>query len=313
VKSLLQIIRRVTALPANRWALATLVRTRGSTYRRPGARLLVGEDGATTGVLSGGCLEKEIARCGQEVIANGTAQLLSFDVRKLYGCDGQVDILIEPLPCAGSAGNLVTEIGERLRARERCCVATLYEGQTPGSWLLPKGTLTAERAGLFLHTLFPPQRLLLFGHGPEIEPLTALCETMGWETVLLAHPEELTADFVPDEQTAAVVMTHHFGRDLLALSRLSSLGLPYIGLLGPKRRSAELMARLHESMAGEELPLAALHFPAGLDIGSEAPEEIALSIVSEISAVFAGRCGGFLRDRREPIHLHSRAALQKSA
>src|SRR5687768_3926745 len=121
-------IRRVAAFPLERWALATLVRTRGSTYRKPGARLLAGEDGVTTGVLSGGCLEEEIARTGQTVIASDTPEMLTFDVRKFYGCDGELDVLVESLAPAGPAGNLITEIGARLGRRENCCVATVYEG-----------------------------------------------------------------------------------------------------------------------------------------------------------------------------------------
>ncbi len=313
MKSLLQIIGRVAAFPSERWALATLVRTRGSTYRKPGARLLAGEDGRTTGVLSGGCLEEEIARTGQTVIGSGTPELLTFDVRKLYGCDGVMHVLVEPLEPAGPSGNLMTELGARLVRREKCCVATVYEGGRAGSLLLPKGTLMAERPGTLLQTLAPPLRLLLFGRGPEIEPITSLSRTMGWETVALAHPEELSADFVPDDQTAAVVMTHHFGRDLLALDRLCLLGLPYIGLLGPRRRFGELISRLHETHGPGELPLAALHAPAGLDIGSESPEEIALSIVSEVAAVLAGRRGGCLRERPGAIHVHPESLRLKSA
>jgi xanthine dehydrogenase accessory factor len=72
VKALQQIIQRVAENPSRPWAVATLVQTEGSTYRKPGARLLVDSDGGTLGVLSGGCLEEEIGRHGQMVIANGS-------------------------------------------------------------------------------------------------------------------------------------------------------------------------------------------------------------------------------------------------
>ena len=100
MKDLQQIIQRVADNPTRLWALATLVQTEGSTYRKPGARLLIDSDGATLGVLSGGCLEEEIGRLGQKVIANGTPMLLSFDTKRLYGCDGQLKILVEALPAA---------------------------------------------------------------------------------------------------------------------------------------------------------------------------------------------------------------------
>ena len=100
-------------------------RTEGSTYRKPGARLLVDSEGRTLGVLSGGCLEEEIARHGQKVIADGSPVLLSFDTKRLYGCDGQLKILVEPIPAAGQNGNLITKIGQLLSNREVCRVRTL--------------------------------------------------------------------------------------------------------------------------------------------------------------------------------------------
>ena len=64
MKALQQIIQRVAENPAQPWALATLVQTQGSTYRKAGARLLVDPDGGTLGVLSGGCLRKRLAATG---------------------------------------------------------------------------------------------------------------------------------------------------------------------------------------------------------------------------------------------------------
>ena len=105
MKALQLIINCVAENPSQPWALATLVQTEGSTYRKPGARLLVARNGRTLGVLSGGCLEEEIGRCGQDVIASGSPVLLSFDTRRLYGCDGRLKILIEPLLAAQRIGN----------------------------------------------------------------------------------------------------------------------------------------------------------------------------------------------------------------
>ena len=87
-----------------------MLQTEGSTYRKPGARLLVERNGKTLGVLSGGCLEEEIGRYGQGVIASGSPLLLSFDTRLLYGCDGRLKILVEPVPAAERNGNLITKI-----------------------------------------------------------------------------------------------------------------------------------------------------------------------------------------------------------
>jgi xanthine dehydrogenase accessory factor len=302
VKALQQIIRRIAENPSRSWALATLVQTEGSTYRKPSARLLVDSDGGTLGVLSGGCLEEEIGRHGQMVIADAAPMLLSFDTKRLYGCDGRLKILVEPLPAAGRNGNLITEIGRLLRNREVCRVRTCFEGEALGSELLPPDVLLAERRGLLIDTVPLPVRLLLFGTGPEIEPITQLCGNLGWVVQRFGHPSELAEDFRPDAQTAALVMTHNFGRDLLALFRLLPLQLRYIGLLGPRKRHAELLARLSEFRPLDfNAEVRSLFAPAGLDIGSEAPEEIALSIVSEVAAVLSSRRGGFLREGRSDI------------
>jgi xanthine dehydrogenase accessory factor len=98
-------------------------------------------------------------------------------------------------------------------------------------------------------------------------------------------------------------MTHNFGRDLSALDRLILARLPYIGLLGPRKRHAELLSQFQNYRELSPASIGNLYAPAGLDIGSEAPEEIALSIVSEVAPVLAKRSGGFLRDRLRSIHV----------
>lgn len=314
MKALQQIIRRVAENPSRPWALATLVQTEGSTYRKLGARLVVDSDGGTTGVLSGGCLEEEIGRHGRDVIANAAPVLLSFDTKRLYGCDGQLKILVEPLSAAEPNGNLITEIGRLLRNREVCRVRTCFEGDTLGSELLASDALLAEQRGILIDTVPLPVRLLLFGTGPEIEPLTQLAGNLGWLVEHFGHPSELAEDFHPDAQTAAIVMTHNFGRDLLALDRLLPLQLRYVGLLGPRKRHAELLARLSEYRSLDfNLDGGTLFAPAGLDIGSEAPEEIALSIVSEVAAVLSERRGGFLRERKSDIHTSVTAVSGEAA
>jgi xanthine dehydrogenase accessory factor len=312
MKALQQIIRRVAENPSRAWALATLVQTEGSTYRKSGARLLIDSDGSTLGVLSGGCLEEEIARHGKKVIDDGVPVLLSFDTRRLYGCDGRLKILVEPLPAAGE--NLITKIGELLGNREICRIRTCFEGDPLGSELLRPDILVAEQRGLFIDTVQLPIRLLLFGTGPEIEPMTQLAGNLGWVVERFGHPSELAEDFRADAETAALVMNHNFGRDLLALDRLLPLQLRYIGFLGPRKRHAELLTRLSEYRSLDfNLDGTTLFAPAGLDIGSEAPEEIALSIISEVAAVLSRRRGGFLRERKSDIHPAVTTASEKAA
>ncbi len=315
MKSLERILTAACRERDHPWALATLVRTVGSTYRRPGARLLISPDGTTTGVLSGGCLEEEIARIGLEVMAEKSPKLVPFDTQRLYGCDGKLAIFIERIEPAGDTGNFLTAVAARIKRREICRVridgcgqkarATVARASCPEpshSELLPDHALVIEREDCFVETLPLPVRLLIFGDGPEIAPIRLFAAGLGWCVSAYRHPSELPADFVTDSQSAAVVMTHNFGRDFAALDRLLPLELPYLGLLGPKRRHLDLIARLQEIRELEPAWLDNLFSPAGLDIGSEAPEEIALAIVSEAAAVLADRRGGFLRNRVTGIH-----------
>jgi len=276
--------------------------------------MLIDSDGGTLGVLSGGCLEEEIARQGQKVIAEAAPVLLSFDTKRLYGCDGQLKILLEPLPAAEPSGNLITRIGRLLNDRAVCRIRVSFEGAALGSKLVPSDALIAERPGVLINTVPLPVRLLLFGTGPEIEPISQLANNLGWLIESFGHPSELADDFRPDAQTAAIVMTHNFGRDLLALDRLLPFQLRYVGLLGPRKRHTELFTRLSEYRPFDfNTEVRTLFAPAGLDIGSEAPEEIALAIMSEVAAVLSNRCGGFLRERGSDIHTAATTASGEAA
>lgn len=303
MKALRKIIEHVREHRDQPWALATLVETRGSTYRKPGARMLVDVNAGTIGVLSGGCLEEEIARHGLTVIEGAPPLLLEFDARLLYGCDGLVRILLERVPPAGEKGNVLTDLGDRLDQRRDCRLSTCYEGTQLGTRLLQPTELIVDRQGTLLHHVPLPVRLLLFGTGPEIAPIRQLAQTLGWITQRFAHASELPDHVQSDSQTAALIMTHHFGRDLAILDRILPLQFPYVGLLGPRKRHRQLLAELFTHRSPDCGGLETLHAPAGLDLGSEAPEEIALSIVSEAAAVLAGRHGGHLRDRATSIHL----------
>lgn len=301
MKSLQHILQAACSDRGHPWALATLVKTEGSSYRLPGARLLVSSEGQSIGVLSGGCLEEEVSRLGVGVIGSGEPRLHHFDTRKLFGCDGRLWIYLERIEAAGEAGNFLTQLEARFRNRELCRISVPY-GEGGSSHLLPEHALILEKEGTFTQILSLPTRLLLFGQGPEIEPMRSFAQGLGWNVIEYSHPDELPEDFVPDRTTAAVIMNHKFGRDFVALTRLLPLGLPYVGLLGPKRRQAELLGNFAEFRELDPSWLHALHAPAGLDIGSESPEEIAFSIVSEVSAVIANRAGGFLRERAGAIH-----------
>src|SRR3954469_12164834 len=97
MKEIRDILRLYELHRSEPFALATLVAARGSSYRRPGARMLICRDGATTGSLSGGCLEEEVVQRAAEVLASGTPALMSFDTRLRFGCNGSIDVFVEPV------------------------------------------------------------------------------------------------------------------------------------------------------------------------------------------------------------------------
>jgi xanthine dehydrogenase accessory factor len=106
-----------------------------------------------------------------------------------------------------------------------------------------------------------------------------------------------------------IVMSHNYLRDRDYLRSFLGTDAAYIGMLGPRARLDRLLADLAaEGVAPTPEDLAKIHGPAGLDIGSEGPEEIAWAIVAEVLAARRERPAGFLRDRRGPIHDRPEAA-----
>jgi xanthine/CO dehydrogenase XdhC/CoxF family maturation factor len=177
-------------------------------------------------------------------------------------------------------------------------------------------------ADVLVEWLRPSQALAIFGEGHDVGPLVELAKSLGWHvTVIGARPaaglrqsfgraDEViccaedpaagAADLPGD--AAAIVMGHNFGRDAAVLAALLKTPRAYIGVLGPRQRTARLLEAASTSAEEHQL-----YSPIGLDIGAETPEQIALSILAEITAVSAGRPGGSLRGRAGPIHVHGEA------
>ncbi len=178
----------------------------------------------------------------------------------------------------------------------------------------------SESDSIFLEVLFPPIRLLLFGAGNDTIPVAKMAELVGIEVVLIdGRANQATTRRFPtvqeikvapaanalegleiDDRTVALLMTHNFDYELTLLQTLLTHQLPYVGILGPKKKSEKLKERL-ESMQFH-LDWKNVYAPVGLDIGAENSEEIALAALSEIKAVLAGKKGNFLREKQGPIH-----------
>ena len=254
--------------------------------------MLIAADGLTVGSLSGGCLEEEVATLAREVIQMGEPKLFSFDMRRRFGCNGEIEIFIERLK-----DEFLIALAEHFEARRSSVAVTNFIGDGPGSRIEEVGAIEPPLADSFIQQIDPPVQLIVVGRGHDSIPFRPLCDLLGWKLI-----ETETIGEVPeglDAWTAAIVKTHNYGRDFSALQKLVPLGLRYLGLIGPRRRRDQLLADLFD-IAG---PIDAEVFaPAGLDLGAETPEEIALAVVAEIQSVFAASSVESLRNRKAPIH-----------
>lgn len=227
--------REIVALAASSddGVLVTLVRASGSSYRRPGARLLALADGRTAGTISGGCLEADLLRRAQWLVRHGSVMQAydtgfddTADVPFGLGCGGLVDLLLEP-SSTDEAVAAVRAIADTLNGGTRCVVTRLPSAGVPMRRLVTNGQdqilfcsadLTpaeldelCRAAGndvpqdnLFVERLQPAQRLFIFGAGDDVRPLTRVGAELGW-TVLVAdgRPQQATAARFPQ---ASVVM-----------------------------------------------------------------------------------------------------------
>src|SRR5438045_6533831 len=144
MKEIVDILRVFELHRGQPLALATLVRAQGSSYRRPGARMLICEDGTTVGSLSGGCLEEEVALRAREAVQTGESTMMSFDTRKRFGCHGKIDVYIERV-----AEKFFVDLGNDLDARQ-CHIAVTRCGEDE-----------------FVQEIHPPIRILILGEGPD--------------------------------------------------------------------------------------------------------------------------------------------------
>ncbi|MEO7455253.1 MAG: XdhC family protein [Gemmatimonadaceae bacterium] len=317
--------------------LVTVLGVQGSVYRGAGARMVV-VGAESIGAVSGGCLEADIIARSPDVIAARRAEVARYDTRASddvvlglgLGCQGVIDVLLEPLE--GDALGAAVAFYDRLAsAPHPMTLVTVVRGNGVGTRLVLDDAgavvegdeaLLARDGDVVHEEVRPATRLLLCGAGADAMPLAQLAHSVGFHVTVVDHrPAFLTAERFPDasalvqanlsqdasalggrieigEHTRAVVMAHSAVHDRAYLHAMLDAGAGYIGVLGPRRRTMELLGA--RAMDGE-LP-ANVHAPVGLDLGAESPEEIALAIIAEIAAVNAGREGGLLRDRRGPIH-----------
>lgn len=329
MKELQAIVRALAAHDAES-VLATLVTVEGSSYRRPGARLLVLPDGTRLGSISGGCLEEDVISRAERVGRTGKPDVVVYDTTSEndlvwgvgLGCHGIVRVLLEKLPARPAwAGALA----ENFRSRRHTALAVEHRAKDAASLgtRLASGHESAGDSNLFLDVVPPPTALVIFGAGDDAQPLVRLAKELGWhvtvadprpafatagrfpsaDALVAAPANELVSRLAPGPDVLAVVMTHHYVHDVPLLRDLLSRPLAYLGLLGPRKRAEKILSDL----AAQEMAITPdvrrrLHAPVGLDLGADTPEQVALAMLAEMQATLGGRDARPLRERMTPIH-----------
>ena len=329
-----EILAQVASLAqaGRRAAIATVVRIRGSAYRRPGAKLLVRDDGGTSGGVSGGCLEADVRERALAVLRGAAPHRVHYetgsDDRQVFGlglgCNGEVDVFVQQATTPAFL-DAARRIRECLAGDAPFAISTVLTGARAGDVSVLASIVGGETAidapagyEVFTEVLRPPPRLVLFGAGDDAFPLARYAADAGFRVAVVDHrPAFLSAERFPGQvrrlelraedaaassslplgrDVYAIVKTHSLAHDREWVRRLVGTGVAYIGVLGPRARVEEILRQVGAAHDGR------VFGPVGLDVGAEGPEQVAMSIVAELLAVRSGRAPGHLRQREGAIH-----------
>jgi xanthine dehydrogenase accessory factor len=221
--SLEMLLERLSVLNAPA-VLATIVATAGSTYRKPGARMLIEADGRLTGLLSGGCLEQDLREHALAALAAGSARIVEYDMRGdddlLFGigagCEGAMRIVVEPATPGGAVVAALGAAGAACAAGRAAALAVVHAGPAAElgtrSWpAAPGAPLAAElretcatvvatetsqhlrwsrdavEREAWIQYLAPPPHVLVCGAGPDAEPLVAQLRALRFAVTVVDH------------------------------------------------------------------------------------------------------------------------------
>jgi xanthine/CO dehydrogenase XdhC/CoxF family maturation factor len=350
-----EILERVAELGSRgrRAAIATVVRISGSSYRRPGAKFLIEDDGQTRGGVSGGCLEADVREIALQVLRTEVPQLLHYDTGSDnntvwglgLGCNGSVDIFVQPATRT-FVSDVLPLMEARLDGRETFAVATVVDGPSDVGRSVVVGeskdsvgmtgidrdlarlavaALEERRSRLqvldsrlvFTEVLNAPPGLIVCGAGDDAQPLVIYASHAGFDVTVIDHrsaylsserfptawqllnlrPEEGLGLLDIGSSDMIVVKTHSFNHDREWVRVFLQTKAAYIGLLGPRARTEEILQRVNAGAADR------VFGPVGLDVGADGPEQIAISIVAELLAVHARQQPRHLRERGAAIHV----------
>ena len=310
-------------------ALATVVAIQGSAYRRPGAKLLIRDDGSLLGNVSGGCLEADLAEIGKMVMSTGETRTVRYETNgpedELWGlglgCNGTIELVVRPCQDR-TLGDFSRQILLHLAEDQAFSTTTVFanpDHPEEEHWLdaevVETRSFAVDGRSAFTEGFTPPPRLFIFGAGDDALPLVALAAQTGFRVVVVDHrPALVTAARFPLAHNLvlarsedgskvplgagdyAVLKTHSLAQDRGWFAHCARARVSYLGLMGPQARRLEVMKD------GPEVPETTLFGPVGLDLGADGAEQIAVAIVAEVLAVYHSRSPGHLRDRKKPIH-----------
>ena len=312
--------------------LASVVYLEGSSYRKPGVRMLINDKGEVLGAVSGGCVEKEIHHQAQAVFESGVTKMMTYDGRVRLGCEGVLYILLEHIEMSE---DFFHAFYETIQRRQPIQIQSFYDkesGPCPqgGSTVIMNGKtydLGAQKSSFTAPYLFKDNlpalfRLIIIGGEHDAVQLCAAASHLGWEVHLVVAPDEQKSiNYFPgahslhmpinhqidrslvDKNTAVVLMTHSYSKDVYYLNAVKNTYPCYFGLLGPKKRKSQLIDRLLEIDSEIELAfIEQLRGPAGLNVGAASAQEIAVSILAEILAVTRQHEPIPLKDKTGNIH-----------
>jgi xanthine/CO dehydrogenase XdhC/CoxF family maturation factor len=312
--------------------LATVVALDGSSYRKPGVFMLIVENGQMTGAVSGGCVEKEVLRQAASVFATGIPKVMTYDGRYRLGCEGILYILIEPF---SPDEEFIEAFDKAIASRIPISISSYFRKEVSDNvgfgseiqfyerrYTFKNEVKLDNESMVFSQTLEPCYRLILVGAEHDAVQLCSFASGMGWEVDVIAHPteEKQLKDFPGartlrgivaedmdvsqiDEQTAIVLMTHSYVKDLQFLMALEKSRPAYLGLLGPNKRREKLLNEFLEHCPDvEDSFFDHIYGPAGLNVGAETPQEIAIAILAEILAIDRVKVPMSLRDKKDGIH-----------
>ncbi|RCS26339.1 XdhC/CoxI family protein [Polaribacter sp. WD7] len=313
--------------------LASVVHLNGSSYRKPGVRMLISEDLNYVGAVSGGCVEKEIIQRSTSVFLDGKSKIITYDGRYRLGCEGILYILIEPFFVTD---NFLASYSKAILNRETLKIESWYALQdesfgTFGSQITfnnkqqftfsnkfepKKNTIS------FTQIVQPAFRLIIIGGEHDAVKLCKISANLGWQvdvitaakdskqlhdfsgatTVVGESPETIQFSNI-DKHTAIVIMNHSYVQDLKYVIQLAKHQAKYIGILGAPKRRERLFSDLFDYVPDiSDAFLDTIYTPAGLHIGAQTPEEIAVSILAEILSVVRKKEPFSLRNLNGKIH-----------